>query len=69
MVRWHMNKLQYKIKSILCKSCINFEDTGLKDYMIYSKKGKVISKIQVRYYCRKYMEYLTRFYSGCKYYE
>ena len=44
----------------LCPKCKDFEDTGLKDYIAYGKNGRVKGRVQVRFYCHAYMEYLTK---------
>lgn len=60
-----MSEIKFKSDNILCRTCKSFEDTGLKDFIQYSSRGYVKSRIQVRFYCHKYMEYLTKFYSRC----
>lgn len=64
-----MSELKFKFNTILCKSCIHFEDTGLRDYVVYSSRGKVKGRVQVRFYCHKYKEYLSKLYSRCSSYE
>jgi hypothetical protein len=58
-------KLKFKFDNILCKSCKHFEDTGLHDFIQYSKQGHVTGRVQVRFYCYGYKEYLTKLYSRC----
>jgi hypothetical protein len=60
-----MTELKFKLEKILCNSCRHFEDSGLKDFVQYSSKGYIKGKIQVRFYCHAYQEYLSKLYSSC----
>lgn len=64
-----MDKLKYQLNPILCYSCKHFEDAGLKDFIQYSQRGNVKGRVQVRFYCHVYKEYLQKLYSGCVKYE
>lgn len=59
-----------KLVKILCGDCRHFEDTGLKDIIQYDRrKSYVKGRIQVRFYCNAYREYLGKLYSMCKRFE
>lgn len=63
-------EIKIRLKKILCSDCKHFEDTGIKDIIRYDKRCRVIKeRIQVRFYCKAYREYLTKFYSMCKRYD
>lgn len=63
-----MTELEVEIVNqdkLLCLSCEHFEDMGLREVIIYGKKGKVKGRIQVRFFCHRFQEYLQKFYSKC----
>jgi hypothetical protein len=64
-----MTELKFKFEIVLCKTCRHFEDSGLKDVILYSKKGNVRGRFQVRFFCYVYQEYLAKLYSKCVRYE
>jgi hypothetical protein len=58
--------MEFKFTKILCNECNHFEDTGLRTFIQYDKSRRFIKgRVQVRFYCHGYMEYLQKLYSRC----
>jgi len=58
-------RMEYSI----CSSCIYFEDRGLQTFIMQGIRGRPKSKVQVRYFCNAFSEFLSKLYSKCHRYE
>lgn len=63
------NAYEFRLEPIKCVNCIHFEDRGLRTDYFYNGKKRPLRKVETRFYCKFFKEYLTTFYQNCTAYK